>query len=174
MFGKFISVVGKSMIVASFAIALASCGDVSPAPTASGPAPALSVKSLDHLEKDVTLADFQGKYVLLDFWATWCQPCREETPYLRETFSRYGKDSRFAMLSISIDNGPTTVRQFVAANQMGWNQGFAGTQAEQEQLLSRWKITGIPAIYLIDPQGKIIASDLRGNQIAEAVGRALK
>ena len=64
----------------------------------------MSVKSLDHLEKDVTLTDFQGKYVVLDFWATWCQPCREVTPYLRETFKRFGNDSRFAMLSISIDN----------------------------------------------------------------------
>ena len=66
------------------------------------------------------------------------------------------------------------MRSFVAANEMGWSQGFAGTQTERDELLSRWKIEGIPAIYLIDPQGKIIASDLRGDQIAEAVGRSLK
>src|SRR5436305_2808232 len=120
MFPKLTKILGKLIIAASLAFLLVSCNDAPPAAGPSGPAPALRVKSLEHLEKDVTLADFQGKYVLLDFWATWCQPCREETPYLRKTFERFGKDSRFAMLSISIDKGPTPVRSFVAANEMGW------------------------------------------------------
>jgi len=63
------------------------------------------------------------------------------------------------MLRHHIDNGPSPVRQFVAANEMG-GTGLRRPQAEREELLSRWKIEGIPAIYLIDPQGKIIASDL--------------
>lgn len=152
---------------------LAGCS-TSPSSSSGSAAPALRVKSLESSEKRITLADFPGKYVLVDFWATWCGPCREEVPYLKQTYEKYGSNPRFAMLSISLDRGPTPPRQYTAANGMGWTQAFGGSASEQEELAGKWNVNAIPAIFLVSPEGKIVASDLRGSGIVDAVGRALK
>jgi hypothetical protein len=97
----------------------------------------------------------------------------KEVPSLRQVYARFGKDPRFAMLSISLDRGPTAPREFVAQQQMNWPQAFGGTASEQDRLREQWKLAGIPALFLVDPNGKIIASDLRGEGIEREVGRAL-
>ena len=95
MLAKYTKIVGKLIVTASLAMIAGQLQRRSAGCWTVGAGAALRVKSLDHLENDVTLADYQGKYVLLDFWATWCQPCREETPYLRKTFEPLWKGFAF-------------------------------------------------------------------------------
>lgn len=121
---------------------------------------------------EVRLKDYRGKYVLLDFWATWCGPCVEETPHLRAVFDAYGDDDRFVMIRLSLDSAVSDARDYVEQNGMGWVQGFLGdwSQTPVPELYHVW---GIPSIFLIGPDGKILAHDLRGEGILQVVADAL-
>jgi peroxiredoxin len=133
-------------------------------------APNFEVPGLDG--KPVDLADQRGKYVLLDFWATWCAPCREETPFLKAVFDAFGRDRRFVMIGLSLDQEPDAPRRYVAEQSLGWIQGLLGDWQEAK-LPSQYGVQGIPSILLIDPDGRILAPDLRGPAIKEAVAEAL-
>jgi thiol-disulfide isomerase/thioredoxin len=134
-------------------------------------APGFSVKSLDG--KDLTLSDFKGKYVLLDFWASWCGPCREEMPNLKAVYDAHGQDERLAMISLSIDQSAGDAQDYASQNGMTWFQGFL-PGVWDSPLLMKYGVTGIPSIWLIGPDGKVIAKDLRGDDIETAVETALK
>jgi thiol-disulfide isomerase/thioredoxin len=137
------------------------------------PAPALRVKSLNSGGAEVDLSSYAGKFVLVDFWATWCAPCREEVPNLKQAYDRFGNDPRFAMLSISLDRGPSAPRNYVSAHGLTWPQGFAGSPSQSQDLTTRWSVAVIPAIFLVSPEGNIIASDLRGPELSDALSRVL-
>ena len=129
-------------------------------------APVFRVETLDG--KPLDLADYRGKYVLLDFWATWCGPCVAETPYLKETFDAFGHDERFAMIGLSLDKSKDAPKSYVEKNGLRWTQGFLGDWAKTK-IPEDYGVSGIPAIWLIGPDGKIIAKDLRGKGIKKAV-----
>jgi peroxiredoxin len=133
-------------------------------------APEFAVKTLDGTP--LALKDYRGKYVLLDFWATWCGPCIEELRYLRDVFKEFGADSKFAMISLSLDNSAADVSQFLKGKNQPWSQAFLGAWA-QDPVTKAYGIESIPAVLLVDPDGKIIARDLRGEAIARAVADAL-
>ena len=119
------------------------------------------------------LSDFRGKYVLLDFWATWCGPCVGETPNLKATYDAFSKDKRFAMVSLSLDAEPQAPQKFARNHNIAWTQGFLGDWSH-DKLTSKYGVYGIPSIFLIGPNGKILATDLRGPKIKEAVTAALE
>jgi thiol-disulfide isomerase/thioredoxin len=120
----------------------------------------------------VKLADFRGKYLLLDFWATWCGPCVAEIPELKAVHDRFGKDPRFAMLSLSLDAEKEAPRKFVAEKGLAWAQGFLGEWAEGG-VADAYHVEAIPAIFLIGPDGTLKAQGLRGDAVAGTVGQAL-
>jgi thiol-disulfide isomerase/thioredoxin len=133
-------------------------------------APAFEVPTLD--DRTLKLADLRGKYVLLDFWATWCGPCRGETPHLKSVYEKFGKDPRFVIVSLSLDPEQKEPREYAKKEGMDWPQGFLGDWSKTK-LPNEYGVRGIPAIFLIGPDGKILAKDLRGPAILSAVEKAL-
>jgi beta-lactamase regulating signal transducer with metallopeptidase domain/thiol-disulfide isomerase/thioredoxin/protocatechuate 3,4-dioxygenase beta subunit len=118
------------------------------------------------------LSDFQGKLVLLDFWATWCTPCLGEMPALGDIQTTFGANPRFAMIGLSCDQAPESPEEYIRRNPMGWTQAFAGDF--NSSVGTSYKLRAIPATFLIGPDGRILAKNLRGTALKEAVARALK
>jgi RNA polymerase sigma factor (sigma-70 family) len=133
-------------------------------------APAFQIETLDG--KPLSLADFRGKHVLLDFWASWCGPCEAETPHLKETFDAFGNDARFVMIGLSLDKSKDDPRKYAVEHGTGWIQGFLGDWSSSK-LPDAYGVRGIPSIWLIGPDGNVIAKDLRGKAIKKAVAEAL-
>ena len=121
--------------------------------------------------EELKLADFRGKYVLLDFWATWCAPCLAEMPNLQAIQDQYANDPRFVVIGLSVDDQPGPAAQSVKALKPSWRQGFVGPDSP---VVSAYGATAIPATFLIGPDGKILARDLRGEKTKVAVAEALK
>jgi thiol-disulfide isomerase/thioredoxin len=141
-----------------------------PALQAGDVAPDVKTETLDN--KPLKLSDFRGRYVLLDFWATWCGPCRAETPNLKNVYDSFGKDRRFVMISLSLDEDRKEPKGYVEANKVGWTQAFLGDW-DQDKVTKAFDIDSIPSIWLIGPDGKIVAKGLRGGKIRDAVAAAL-
>jgi peroxiredoxin len=134
-------------------------------------APDFAAKTLD--DKSIKLADYKGKYLLLDFWAVWCGPCVAETPFLKAAWDAFKDDPRFAMVGLSLDSEMSAPRSYAKKAELGWTQGFLG-EWDGTKVPERFGVEGIPAIFLLDPNGKIIAKDLRGDAIKAAIQAALK
>lgn len=131
-------------------------------------APDFTVKSLDG--KDLALADFRGKFVLLDFWATWCAPCIAEMPTLKAIHEAHRGNPEFTIVSLSLDENADVLARFVKDLELPWLQAIA---APESPVVASYGATTIPATFLIGPDGRIIAKDLRGQQAKEAVAKAL-
>lgn len=119
----------------------------------------------DANDRPVRLSDLKGKYVLLDFWASWCGPCRAENPNVVKAFDKY-KDRNFTVLGVSLDR-PGQKEAWLAAIQkdsLSWTQ-VSDLQFWNSAAARTYGITAIPQNFLIDPSGKIIAKNLRGDAL---------
>ena len=121
------------------------------------PAPGFEAQDLSG--KAVRLESFRGKYVLVDFWATWCAPCIGELPRLQDAYRKY-HGAGFEILSVSLDETRTAVTDFVKVRKLPWPQLHNSTAGAD--LVDAFGVSSIPAAYLLDPDGKIIRLDLRG------------
>lgn len=108
----------------------------------------------------------QGKWVLLDFWASWCEPCCEEIPLLRELYTKYALQG-FEICSISLDRDPQRWRAFVMQNQMLWTNAIDLTRDGETAIAEEYGLQSIPANFLISPDGKIVARNLRGEELRD-------
>jgi thiol-disulfide isomerase/thioredoxin len=118
------------------------------------------------------LADFRGRYVLLDFWATWCPGCLEEMPNLKTVYKEFAPSGRLAIIGLSLDATASDALSYVRKNQIEWDQAWIGGDAGKS-VLESYPSDGIPAIWLIGPDGKVIARDLSGDQIRSTIAAKL-
>ncbi len=126
--------------------------------------------SVDADNGTVRLSDYigKGKYVLVDFWASWCQPCIVEMPQLQEVYNRFnGTD--FTILGVAVSDKPEDSRAAIRKHALPWEQ-ILGTG---NVAMDAYGINGIPHVILFGPDGTILKRDLRGGQIGEAVKEAL-
>jgi len=128
-------------------------------------------KEEDVSGKPLSVANYKGKVVLIDFWATWCGPCRAELPNVLKTYEKYHGQG-FEIIGISLDQDKEKLTTFTKQQKMTWQQFFDG-QGWGNKLAGKYGVNSIPATYLLDGDGKIIARDLRGEALAEAVSKAL-
>ncbi len=132
-------------------------------------APAFTAQDIQG--RTIRSADYRGKYVLLDFWATWCGPCVAELPRLQEAYRSYHA-SGLEIVGISLDESKDAVVNFARTRKVPWPQVHnAGGSSD---LVQSFGVVSIPATYLIDPEGTIIRLDLRGKALDEALARLIK
>lgn len=132
--------------------------------------PDFNVKDLEG--KPLSLERFSGKVVLLDFWATWCGPCIAELPHVLETYEKYHSKG-FEVIGISLDREREELETFIKKRKMPWPQYMDG-EGEEFELAEKYGVNAIPATFLIDGKGTILAKDLRGEALGKAVAEALE
>ena len=122
--------------------------------------------------KMLKLSDLRGKYVLIDFWASWCGPCRRENPNVVRMYERY-KDKGFEILGVSLDQNRDRWLDAISADGLKWPQvsdlkGWANVVAQN------YEVSSIPKTILVDPKGVIIAKDLRGPSLENMLSQLFK
>lgn len=145
--------------------------DVSKITAVGKPAPDFTQN--DTLGKPVALKDFRGKYVLVDFWASWCVPCRAENPNVVKAFGKY-KEKNFTVLSVSLDQ-PTGKEKWIKAihdDKLSWTH-VSDLKYWDNEVAKQYDIRSIPANLLVDANGKIIAKDLRGEELEKKLQEVL-
>lgn len=134
-------------------------------------------QSVDFTQNDtashpVALSSFKGKYVLVDFWASWCGPCRNENPAVVYAYNAF-KDKNFTILGVSLDQNKDRWIQAIKADNLTWTH-VSDLKYWENEAAQMYRIKSIPANMLIDPSGKIVARNLRGEELHSALLKLLK
>lgn len=132
------------------------------------PAPDFMIADMNG--KNISLKDFKGKYVLLEFWASWCSPCRKENPNLKKAYSRF-HDKGFEIIGISLDlpDFKKAWLEAIKADSLPWIQ-----LSLNRAVIKEYNVQRIPASFLIAPDGKILSKDLRGEEVEKKLAELIK
>lgn len=119
----------------------------------------------------VKLADFRGKWILLDFWAVWCGPCVKQMPALKQLNVKYRDHPQFALISLSLDKRIAHAREHVETHRLDWNHGFLGQN--NAPLLDQYGVPEIPALFVIAPDGRLVLRHATLESVAEMLRKEL-
>lgn len=122
--------------------------------------------------KNIKLSSFRGKYVLVDFWASWCKPCRMENPNVVKAYQQY-KNKNFTVLGVSLDKKKEAWVQAIQADGLSWNH-VSDLKFWESAVVPLFGINAIPTNFLLDPQGKVIAANLRGDALEQKLQEVVK
>lgn len=122
--------------------------------------------------KPVKFSDFKGKYLFVDFWASWCGPCRAENPNVLKAYNTF-KGKNFEVLGISLDDNADKWKDAVEKDGMPWKQ-LSDLKGYNNEIAEYYGIQAIPSSFLLDPNGVIIAKDLRGTELQTKLGEILQ
>ncbi|MEJ0057746.1 MAG: TlpA disulfide reductase family protein [Bacteroidota bacterium] len=117
------------------------------------------------MDRNVMLSSFRGKYVLIDFWASWCKPCRQENPKLVKTFQEY-KDKNFTIVSVSLDNNKAAWLKAIRKDQLTWTH-TSDLKFWKNEVALQYGVKTVPQNYLIDPTGKIIGKNIPSAELGK-------
>jgi peroxiredoxin len=126
----------------------------------------------DTTGKPLSLSSLRGKYVLIDFWASWCRPCRQENPNVLANFNKF-KEKNFTVLGVSLDKAKPAWLEAIKMDELYWSQ-VSDLQGWSNAVAQQFQIQSIPQNFLIGPDGKIIAKNLRGPALEQMLSTLLQ
>ncbi|MDG1260147.1 MAG: TlpA disulfide reductase family protein [Flavobacteriales bacterium] len=140
-------------------------------------APEISMNTPDG--KTMNLSDFKGQMVLIDFWASWCGPCRRENPNVVRAYNKYQdakfKDAKgFTVLSVSLDKNADSWNKAISQDNLVWKNHVSDLQGWKNAAAQKYGVSSIPMSFLIDENGVIVAKNLRGQELDRHIDQYVK